>query len=368
MYFPNPLSFMRDNSNGLAIIRSKPWKLPARPKVTIAIGIISKHKRHPEHKGGQIVLASDSQTTYPTGQKRLDAQKISVVRFADSKILIAQAGSAELADKAIEILKRKAKDIKIEDVETVPKAVQGAVREVRDYLIEINKGCNFTDDGWKRFFRDENGFNLLFGYYFEAQPYLCTVDIDWCLSLPVKGSFKAIGSGATLGEFLLKKYNDAQPDFEYSDVIATAVVEKVIQNVDGCGSPTWVGIARYSEESIAEGLEQYGYKDGTVLPKSTKCDAFVCRRQLTDAIAVELHQQEKISEPKKTKQLRSTLTSLCKKVGMLVYTDPGDPDGNGSARFFGEWNSEKAMTRSIKRQNKLREREQNKKSNKKLDC
>ena len=177
---------MSDKSDKSAIIHSKPWKQPARPKVTVAIGIISKHKRHPESKGGQIVLASDSQTTYPGGQKRLDAKKINVVRFADSKALVAQAGSAELADKAIEILHRKAKDIKIEDIETVPKLVESAVRDVRNYLVSLNQGCNFTDDGWKRFFRDENFFTLLFGYYFNEEPHVCKVDIDWCLSIPIK--------------------------------------------------------------------------------------------------------------------------------------------------------------------------------------
>jgi len=335
MCFTNPNNFMRDNENNLAIMRSKPWKCPSRPKVTIAIGIISKHKPHPDHKGGQIVLASDSQTTYPSGQKRLDAQKINVVRFADSKILIAQAGSAELADKAIEVLRRDSKNIKVENAESVPKAIQAALREVRNELKESYQGCNFTDDAWKRFFREDNFFTLLVGYYFDAQPYLCTVDIDWCIAIPVKGQFKAIGSGASLGEFLLKEYSETFPDFEYSDIIATAVVEKVSDNVDGCGKPTWVGIARHSEESIAEGLQEHGFADGTILPNSTKCDAFMCRRQLTDSIAEELKIQEQKSKNKKSEMLLNTLYSLCKKIGGMVYTETDDPGGDGAIRFSG---------------------------------
>jgi 20S proteasome alpha/beta subunit len=316
--------------------------------VTIAIGIISKHKRHPDDKGGQIVLASDSQTTYPSGQKRLDTQKINVVRFADSKILIAQAGSAELADKAIEILRRNANGIKVENIETVPKAVQTAVREVRNYLVELNRGCNFSDDAWKRFFRDENFFTLLFGYYFEAKPYLCTVDIDWCYAIPVKNQFKAIGRGASLGEFLLKEYSETFPDFEYSDLIATAVVERIVDNVEGCGKPTWVGIARHSEESIAKGFQEYGYEDGSVLPDSTKCDAFICRRQLIDAIVDELKQQDKNSKAKRSKQLLNTLHSLCKKIGALVYTEPDDPEGDGGFRMSVYWKNAKDRDRGYK--------------------
>jgi 20S proteasome alpha/beta subunit len=320
-----------------------------RPKVTIAIGILSKHKRFPEEKGGQIVLASDSQTTYPGGQKRLDAKKICGVRFADSKILIAQAGSADLADKAIENLKRAAAKIKIENDETIPKAVQSAVREVRDYLVELNRGCNFSDDGWKRFFRDDNFFELLFGYYFESKPHLFSIDIDWCIPIRVKNSFKAIGIGATLGEFLLQEYSEKFPEFEFSELIATDVVEKVIDNVEGCGRPTWVGIARHNEESIAKGLQEYGYADGMVLPDSTKCDVFICRRQLIDAIADELNKQEKKSKPQKSKQLLNTLHSLSKKIGGLVYTDYDDPDGDGGYRMSAYWKNEKDGDRGLKK-------------------
>ena len=88
-----------------------------KPQVTIAIGLISRKKGHP-----QIIFASDSQTTYGAA-KSLDAQKISIVNFGYAQILVAQAGSADLADKAIEIMRKKAKDVRLENSETVAECI-----------------------------------------------------------------------------------------------------------------------------------------------------------------------------------------------------------------------------------------------------
>jgi 20S proteasome alpha/beta subunit len=216
-----------------------------KPKVTIAIGLISRHKGRPPH----MIFASDSQTTYGAA-KSLDAQKISIVDFADAQVLVAQAGLADLADAAIEIIRKKAKDVPLENEETVSKTVQESVRELRNHFIELNKGCNFTEDGWKSFFRDENTFTLLFGYYFERKPFLYTIDPDWCRPIPIKHPYKAIGIGRDYAEILLREYVQIDPGFEYAQIIATAVVEKTIDNVDGCGRPTWMGVVFPTEEDV----------------------------------------------------------------------------------------------------------------------
>ena len=105
--------------------------------MTIAIGLIVKAA---QNRQGVIIFACDSQTTYPGGQKRLDAKKIKVVEFADAQILIALAGSAELADRAIEIMQRNAKSIALENDDTAVKVAQDAMREVRNHLKELNGG------------------------------------------------------------------------------------------------------------------------------------------------------------------------------------------------------------------------------------
>ena len=220
-----------------------------KPKVTIAIGLISRIKGRPPH----MIFASDSQTTYGAA-KSLDAQKISIVNFADAQILVAQAGMADLADATIEIIRKNAKDIPFKNEETAAKIVQDSVRELRNHFLEINGACNFTDETWKIFFRDENAFTLMFGYYFDRKPYLYTIDPDWCMPIPVKHPYKAIGIGRDYGEILLREFNQIDPDFEYAQIIAASVVEKTIDNVDGCGRPTWMGFVCPEQQDV---LEEY---------------------------------------------------------------------------------------------------------------
>jgi 20S proteasome alpha/beta subunit len=220
-----------------------------KPLVTIAIGLISKPKGRPPH----MIFASDSQTTYGAA-KSLDAQKISIVNFADAQVLVAQAGMAELSDKAIEIMRKKAKDVPLENSETVAKITVESVREIRNHFYELNKGCVSSDEGWKRFFLEQNYFQLLVGYYFDRKPFMFTVDIDMCFAIPVNHPYKAIGIGRDYAETLVREYLQVDPDFEYAQIIAAAVVEKTIDNIDGCGRPTWLGVAYPQQEEV---LEQY---------------------------------------------------------------------------------------------------------------
>jgi hypothetical protein len=115
------------------------------------------------------------------------------------------------------------------------------VREVRKHLTDVNQACNFSDDAWRRYFK-ENNFELIVGYFFNRTPYLYTIDIDWCLSTLVRGAYLAIGVGKDLGEFLLGEYWHLDPGFENAWPIAVSVVEKVIDNVNGCDRPTRMGI------------------------------------------------------------------------------------------------------------------------------
>ena len=181
-------------------IPQKSWKPEKRKKVTIAIGLISK----PKGLAPSIIFASDSQTTYGS-TKSLDAQKISIIDFADTQVLVAQAGTAELADKAIEIMRKLAKDTPFENEETVSKIAVQAIREIRNHLKELNIGCVTTEDGWKRFFYEQNYFQLLVGCFYNWKPYMFTVDIDTCMSIPVKNQYAAIGGGKNMGEFLIRE-------------------------------------------------------------------------------------------------------------------------------------------------------------------
>jgi len=205
--------------------------------VTIAIGVISSTKDYPA-----IFLASDSQTTYGGGPKSLDARKIRKVEFANGEVLVASPGSAELADKAFEIMRRDAIDKTITDDQTVPGVAANAMRTIRAHFKDINQGIISSEDGWKRFFVEEAYIELIVGYFLKGAPQLFTIDIDW--ALPVKvSSYKAIGAGKHMAELFLSEYRKPDPSFSHALPISVSVVEKVISVVEGCGGPTWVGIA-----------------------------------------------------------------------------------------------------------------------------
>lgn len=235
------------------------------PKVTIAIGIISK-SQHGAMNRPTIFLACDSQTTGPGAAKSLDAQKLRTVEFANAEILVAHAGICDLAESVIEIMQRKAKNTTLESEETVTRVAQKSICEVRDHLIAINKECNFSEDAWKRFFRDENQLVLLLGFYFDRKPYLYTIDNDFCLPIRATKPYKAIGIGGPMGEMFLREKNQADPGFEFGWQISISVIEKVIENMDGCGRPTWVAMTYPMPEVIAKRYETEGrpYKQSYV--------------------------------------------------------------------------------------------------------
>jgi hypothetical protein len=204
--------------------------------MTIAIGLISQ-KLGPDPA---ILMACDSQLTRET-TKRLDSRKIRIIEFSNAQVLVAQAGSDALSNKAIDIFAKKAKDRPLLEEETPVKLLEESVREVRKHLIDVNQGCNFSDDGWRRYFKEHN-FELMLGYCFNRIPCLYTIDIDWCLPTAIRTSYVAIGVGRDLGEFLIREYSQSDPEFKYAWVTSVSVVEKVIDNVNGCDRPTWVGI------------------------------------------------------------------------------------------------------------------------------
>jgi hypothetical protein len=204
--------------------------------MTIAIGLISRNVG----PNPAILMATDSQITRETS-KRLDSKKIRVIEFSNGHVLVAQAGPDALSNRAIDIFSKKAKGKPITEVETPARLIEESVRELRKHLIDVNQACNFSDDAWRRYFK-ENNFELIVGYFFNRAPCLYTVDIDWCLPTLVRGSYTAIGVGRDLGEFLLGEYRHLDPGFENAWPIAVSVVEKVIDNVNGCDRPTRVGI------------------------------------------------------------------------------------------------------------------------------
>jgi 20S proteasome alpha/beta subunit len=235
-------------------------KLKPKPKVrmTIIAGLIGVNS---------IVLASDSQTTYGSA-KLLNAKKISIVEFANSKALVAESGMADLSGRVVELFQRKAKGVSVTDSETIIQIARDAVREVRNSLIEVNSECNFSDDTWQRFFRDDNSLKLMIAFYFGGIPYIYTIDIYWCVPSRVTSHYTAIGIGDTLAYYLLNEI--AEPKMPFKNTLITAIytIEKVKSNVEGCGGVTQAGIVYNIPDSKTDPRAVIRRRKGLPLPAS----------------------------------------------------------------------------------------------------
>jgi 20S proteasome alpha/beta subunit len=96
----------------------------AKKPVTIAIGILAKKT---------IWMAADSQTTRDD-LKIIDARKISILHLSDAKALIAEAGSAAVCQRIIEVMETMAKTELLKDYRTVADIAQKAMAAVRNEL------------------------------------------------------------------------------------------------------------------------------------------------------------------------------------------------------------------------------------------
>ena len=245
---------MRDNFRDSATMRQKPKQPPSRPKVTIAIGLISKPEAG---KPGEIILACDSQTTYGK-TKDVGSKKFTVVRFKNGKALFVHSGYVREGKMALQIIQQKAEQ---SDIENASSVIQEGMRECRADLL---KGLQMTAEQEQAYLKSVE-FQFLIAFYVAGQPFLLHADIHWGSVCPVEnGSFSAIGEPAEdLARYLIKEYHKADPRFIHCDQIAVSIIEKVKQHIDGCGGLTRLGMVFPS--AIENFHSQVSiYPDGTV--------------------------------------------------------------------------------------------------------
>jgi hypothetical protein len=275
------------------------YKPSPQPKVTIAIGIISKQVRWGE---GEIVLAADSQTTFPEdGTKDLLAEKIHIIQFKNGKALIAQSGMLRPAATALAMIKDRAANTVIENQDTVGTVIRTAIR---DHRKELLAEWHFTDDRMKSYLKMDVYYEFLVASYFNGNARLSHIDIYNCNFSPMEKQYAAIGTGSDLAKYLLKEFKDADPQFEYGDLIATSVIEKVKENVDGCGGKTHVGIVF---QSTPENCGQ----------------AFIYPDELVADVAGGLKAVDSKLSPQKKELMTRMIHALWNRNGITFYSKPG---------------------------------------------
>jgi 20S proteasome alpha/beta subunit len=278
-----------------------PWS-PPRRKVTIGIGLICD---------SGMILASDSQTT--RGAAKIQTQKINVVDFADSQVLIAQAGLADLSEGTIDKMRQKAKAERIESPETVMQIAQEAVRGTYKHFWDLDHLDRLShDDVWDYFQQRE--FTLLIGFYHNRKPHLFTISLGSCYPRPVKNHFEVIGIGSPLAGYLLSEYAQEGIAFEDGYPLSVYVVEKVIDSVEGCGRPTWAGITFPTDEHELKMLKVAASQSRLRKDRPIyESQAIILRKDDVALVASELRDGESKAKEPHRNYIREVMRSVTKK-------------------------------------------------------
>lgn len=204
--------------------------LAPRRSMTIGIGIIC---------GDCIMLACDSQTT--VGVSKISGQKLEIIDFADSRIVLTYANFDDPAQMAIDCIRRRARDQKIENTESVKTVCIEGLKDVRKHFWELDKLDRLTDDQLADYFRKKDC-TLLIGFYCNRKPNLFRIDLSQCIARDAKSHVESIGVGGELGHYLLAELVNEDLVFGEAYPLAIHIVEQVIAHVEGCGYPTRVGL------------------------------------------------------------------------------------------------------------------------------
>lgn len=204
-----------------------------RPPVTIAIGLLSNDA---------IIFAADSQTTRGN-IKSSNAEKISLIKFEDGQIMVAQAGHADRAARAVAILSDMAATVKLDSKRAAADLVEQAISKTKQELKRAQ--CDCTMEELREFiYRNEQQFFLLIGYYFSGVPYFYVADFVTGLSNYQHDHFAAIGTGSEIANYILREHFQKAMTFNPTVATALYIVEEVKKCDSYCSGDTkfaWTG-------------------------------------------------------------------------------------------------------------------------------
>jgi hypothetical protein len=260
-----------------------------KPKVTIAIGILHNA---PDISERQIVFAADSQRTYLSGPKDLDAEKIRMVQFANCQVLLAYSGFEKPCQDFVRIIQRRAKGFWVENQESVANVAMESLRELRLPIYQQIRELNLTEDKINNYIRLENDCAFILGFFYKGTPGMLTLDINsYQVTESEFGDYAAIGIGDSLAKYIIKEFKCADRDFVFSEEIAIATIEKVKGNTDKCGGPTRVGI-------VFPALDEPG------------CAVHIFEQWMIDRCALEIKRQEEKSLPEKRERMLEGIKNI----------------------------------------------------------
>lgn len=213
----------------------------------IGKNLVSTHRGHPllrEYVGKRamsvligiicpeaIVLAADSQITDLSTGEFSYVDKVSVVKFfPNDHVLVAQGGLWQLTNRVIEIMREKARAVKITSTHSVIQIVEDSIRAAK-----------FPLDKKQQEYVNQCQSGLLIAFYVGKTPQLYTVDCYGSgIVCAAEKHYATLGAGAAvLASYLLNEY--ALPKSHSDLAIAASIfaISKVKEHQKAlCGGDT----------------------------------------------------------------------------------------------------------------------------------
>jgi 20S proteasome alpha/beta subunit len=164
-----------------------------------------------------------------------NVQKIHKIDFQDgNSAVVCEAGNAEFAARAIELVKSAAGQTTFTDYRTVADCTSKAVSALKQEIREQFKGT--AEELQKHL--EAYSFELLIAHYWASKPLIFTLKFETGIAVKKDKEYCAIGCGYVLADFIISRLDLSQ--FGSADGMWTAVyaVEEIKKYDSRCGGRT----------------------------------------------------------------------------------------------------------------------------------
>lgn len=194
--------------------------------MTIAIGLIN---------ADGITVATDRQYSFTTSasSKRMDAEKITPIRFKNTCAVVAESGDVLMSKNFVTNFERRAAETIVKSRYTVSDLAQETMRATKRDLCDYY-GCGMIELD-ERFDREGTRAQCIIASVFEGQSFLHTIYLSKATAERVNLPYISIGSGGMLAEYLLKRLYEPQKDPLYIAALAAYIVRIVEDHDLHCG-------------------------------------------------------------------------------------------------------------------------------------
>jgi 20S proteasome alpha/beta subunit len=280
---------------------------PKTKPVSLIVGIICQDG---------IVVSSDSQTTDECGMARTDATKIYQITLADNASgLIAIAGGVEWALQIIEIVETRALTTKLEHPRSFADLAEEANKTIKQ---RERRAFSRTSKEIKAHFA-ENRCVLMIANYFKGKPHIFTLTSDGLVSPTLLRNqlFTSIGNSYSVANYILKKFNLSEIMVGPAHVVASHVINEVIQAKDStCYYPIQIGFVFPKEpDRESHAMLNDPFQSKNVLNKVIARTKHIETELSNQLLRVFLEVYEDLEQD--TKRLREKCDGLAKKIEQL---------------------------------------------------